>query len=259
MSWRSVRSVRIRRHRVEVDPVCQIEKDQLDNLVVELETVESIAKSAYQSAKNLSKQALCVGKLELTLTNDLTNYARIFTNDDTMSNLLEECNAYAYTSNTSSNEFATSLKKTLLDPLELLKRALTEVRRELRVYYSLEMEVIKLQRKVASYSDKERTGSNLVKFQEMKLALAVRKNEFTKLTQQLVAKVSKFVAGTKELLNSCVKGFIAAEMAWMNSCERTISRKSFMNIPVGIETDRLKFMGDSIRALESLSICLDSR
>lgn len=239
--------------------MCQLEKDQLDNMIEELESVENLAKSTHQSARNLAKQTLGVSKIELTMANNISNHIKIFTNDDMMCNLLEECNSYAHMSNSCNKEFAMSLKRALMEPLELLKRAMNEVRAEMRVYNSLELEVIKLQRKIAAHSDKERTGPNLVKLQEMKLALAVRKNEFTKLTQQLVAKLSKFLTSTKELLNSCIKGFIAAELAWMHSCERAINRKPFMNIPAGIEPDRVKFMGDSLRALDSLSICLDSR
>jgi hypothetical protein len=253
-----VRMLTLRRNQIEVDQVCQLEKDQLDKLIIELESVENVAKSVHQSVKNLTKQMLCTGKVECTLTSDLLNQAKIFGDDDAMNNLLEECNSFAQTNNASGKEFITSLKKAVLVPLELLRRAMNEVRAELRIYNSLEMQVTKLQRKVTAHSDKERTGPNLVKLQEMKLALAVRRNEFTKLTQQMLVKLSKLLSASVELLNSCIKGFIAAELSWKCLCKQAMCR-AFSKLPTDLESNRVKSMGESMKALNALSICLDLR
>lgn len=262
MSWSSLRSLTLRHNRADLDPVCQSENELLDRLVSEFETVEGVAKTINQAARKLSAQILCTSRFELSLTNNLSYRTSLFMQDNFMRDILDGWSSFASTSQQLGDEYVLSLKKSLIEPLQLMQRAFHELRAKIKTHNNLELIVIKLQRKVANYHDKERTGSNLVKVQEIRKMLAVRRQEFSRLTQQLVASLSRFLTESLLTLRPMLEEFIAAELAWIHSSKRSMERRLFSPFQcdwVQSQGARNRSMEDSMRALGSLSICSDSR
>lgn len=243
-----------------MDPTTQSASEQLEKLVAEFDSCENVTKSLQQSAKKLLDQILCMGKFELNLTDELSS-SNIFVNDDFMRIVIEEWHSMAFVNNTVGDEYVISLQKTLVEPLKQLKQAFAELRAQIRLHEAIQLDVIKFQRKVSSYGDKEKTGSNLVKLQENKQALAASQKEYSRQTQQLVNDLTKFMSGSIEMLRPLLEGFIAAEIAWIQACKRTMDGKShiIMTTEVQSQPDRLKSIEDSFKALGALSICSDSK
>lgn len=262
MNWNPLKRLSLVKlqHRPDWDTSTQSASERLERLVAEFDSAENVAKSLHQSAKKLLDQILCIGKFELNLTDELTS-SDVFINDDFMRIVVEEWNSMAFVNNSVGEEYVISLQKTLIGPIKQLRQAFNELRAQIRLHDAVQLDVIKFQRKVASYGDKEKTGANLVKLEESKQALAASQREYAKQTQQLVNDLSKFITGSVEMLRPLLEGFIAAETAWARACKRTMDAKSHIITSTEVQTqsDRLKSIEDSFKALSALSICSDSK
>lgn len=259
MNWNVLKKLPLI-HRSELDSSTQNANETLEKLVAEFDSAENVTKSLYQAAKKLPDHILCMGKFETKLTDDLSS-SNLFVSDEIMRSIVEEWHSFAFVSNTVGDEYVITLQKTLIEPLKQLKLAFAELRSAIRLHDSIQFDVIKFQRKVASYSDKEKTGANLVKLQESKQALSASQREFSKRTQQLVNDLSKFLSGSVEMLQPLLEGFIAAEVAWIRACKRSLDSKTNMSSINAFEThsDRLKTIEESFKSLGSLSICSDTK
>lgn len=259
MNWNPLRKLSLI-HQPDFDSTTQNANETLEKLVAEFDSAENVTKSLYQAAKKLPDHILCTGKFETKLTDDLSS-SNIFANDELMRNIVEEWHSFAFVTNTVGDEYVISVQKTLIEPLKQLKQAFAELRAAIRLHDSIQFDVIKFQRKVASYSDKEKTGANLVKLQECKQALAASQSEFSRRTQLLVNDLSKFLTGSLEMFQPLLEGFIAAEVAWIRACKRNMDCKTQITTSTDLETQsgRLKKIEDSFKSLNSLSICSDSK
>lgn len=246
--------------RPEMDSITQNASETLARLVAEFDSAENVTKSLYLTAKKLPDHILCTGKFETKLTDDLSS-ANLFSRDEFMQNIMEEWHDFAFVNNTIGDEYVVSLQRTLMEPLKQLKQAFCELRAAIRLHDSVQQDVIKFQRKVASHGEKERTGANLVKLQESKQSLAASQKEYANRTQTLINDLSKFLTGSVDILQPILEGFIAAEVAWARACKRNMDNRTHITATTQVETqsDRLKNIEDSFRAMGSLSICADTR
>lgn len=260
MSWNPLRKLGSLNQRPELDSMTQNANETLEKLINEFDSAENVTKSLHLAAKKLPDHILCTGKFETKLTDELAG-ANLFTEDEFMHNVIEEWHSFAFLSNTIGDEYVITLQKTLIEPLKQLKQAFAELRAAIRLHDTIQFDVIKYQRKVAHYSDKEKTGTNLVKLEESKQSLAASQKEFARRTQLLVNDLSKFLAGSVEMLQPLLEGFIAAEVAWIRACKRSIDSKSQLVASTQMESqpDRLKNIEEKFKAFNGLSICSDSK
>lgn len=259
MSWNPLRKLSLI-HRLDVDSSNQSANETLDKLVNEFDSAENVTKSLYLAVKKLPDHILCTGKFETKLTDELST-SSVFTNDEFMRSIVEDWHSFAFVSNKIGDEYVITLQKTLIDPIKQLRQAFAELRAAIRLHDSIQVDVIKFQRKVTSYSDKEKTGPNLVKLQECKQALAASQKEYARRTQVLINDLSKFLAGSVEMLQPLLEGFIAAEVAWIRACKRTIDSKTHITTTTDLSSlsDRVKTIDETFKSMSALSICSDSQ
>lgn len=275
MSWNPLRKLSLIQRPPELDSQTQNAHENLERLIADFDSAENATKSLHQAAKKLLDQILCMGKFETKLTDELTS-ANLFDNHEYMKSLLEEWHSFAFVANTIGDEYVISLQKTLIEPLKQLKHTFAELRAAIRLHETIQLDVIKFQRKVSSYNEKEKTGSNLVKLQEAKQSLDASHKEYSRRTQTLVNDLSNFLAGSEKVLQPLLEGFIAAEVAWVRACKRALDTRSHMcltNAPGATSAqstpsqqnqilpqqplsplDRMKNIEDTFRALGALSI-----
>lgn len=256
MNWNPLKRSALSQQRPELDSTTQSANEQLERLVAEFDNAEHTTKTLLQSGRKLLDQVLCMGKFETKLTDQLSA-ANVFTNDTFMQSVIEEWHSFAFVSNSIGDEYVIGLQQKLIEPLKQLKHAFGELRAQIRLHESIQLDVIKFQRKVASYNEKEKTGTNLVKLQESKDALTASRREYARRTQILVNELSKFLTGSLEMLKPLLEGFIAAELAWVRACKRSIDIRSHITTTTSIQTqsDRLKTIEDTFKALDGLSVC----
>lgn len=261
MNWNPLKRLSLNHHhKLELDSVTQCATQQLERLVAEFDSAENIIKSLHQSAKKLIDQILCIGKFETKLTDDLSS-SNLFSADEQMKAVTEEWHSLTFVSNTIGDEFVINLQKNILEPLKQLKQAFTELRAQIRLHDSIQLDVIKFQRKVATYNEKEKTGANLVKLQENKQSLAASQREFANRTHLLLKDLGKFLMGSSEMLQPLLEGFIAAEIAWVRACKKSMDSRTRIEdtLTAGNHPERLKKIENTFRALNDLSICSEQK
>lgn len=262
MNWNSLARIsHLKRfqQKQELGLASENSSEQLERLVAEFDGAENVTKSLSQSAKKLLDQVLCMGKFEVTLSEGVAT-SSVFAEDAPTQAILEEWNSLAIVDNTIGDEYVISLQKTLIEPLKQLKRAFAELRAQIRLMEAVQLDMIKFQRKVSSYNNKDKTGQNLVKLQENKQALAASQAEFARQTEQLVNDLTKFNSGSVEMLKPLLEGFIAAELAWIQARKRTLNQRSRLVAATVAKTqsERLKSIEDTFKSLSALSICSSS-
>lgn len=260
MNWNPLRKFSSLQ-RPELDSSTQNANEALEKLVAEFDSAENVTKSLHQAAKKLPDHILCMGKFENKLTDDLSTSNLFADQDDYMRSIIEDYHSFAFVSNTIGDEYVVGIQKNLIEPLKQLKQAFGELRSAIRLHDSIQLDVIKFQRKVASYGDREKTGANLVKLQDSKQALAASQREFAKRTQILVNDLSKFLTGSMEMLQPLLEGFIAAEVAWVRACEKSMETKSNLIAASQSHTqqDRVKNIEETFKRMSALSICSESK
>lgn len=277
MNWNPLRKLSLMQ-RPEMDTQTQNAHESLERLINEFDSAENATKSLHQSSKKLLDQILCMGKFETKLTDEITS-ANLFENNEYMKSLLEEWHSFAFVADTIGDEYVIGLQKTLIEPLKQLKHTFAELRAAIRLHENIQLDVIKFQRKVSSYSEKEKTGTNLVKLQEAKQSLENSQKEYARRTQTLANDLSNFLAGSEKLLQPLLEGFIAAEVAWARACKRALDTRPHMcltdapgaqssqQMPPTVQQqppsqlsplDRLKSIEESFQAIGALSISCES-
>lgn len=259
MSWNLLRRLPLNQ-RPDLDSVTQSANEALEKLIVEFDSAENVTKSLYQAAKKLPDHILVAGKFESKITDDITS-SNVFANDEYMMNIIDEWHSFTYVSNTIGDEYVITTQKSLIEPLKQLKKAFADLRAAIRLHESIQFDVIKYQRKVASYSDKEKTGTNLVKLEENKQAFAASQKEYAKRTLILINDLTKFLSGSLGMLQPLLEGFMAAEIAWIKASKRCLDSKSHIASATNLETQsiRLRNIEDTFKSMSSLSICSDSK
>lgn len=255
MNWNPLRRLPLNQ-RPELDSATQSANEALEKLIADFDSAENITKLLYQSAKKLPDHILCTGKFETKLTDEISS-SNIFSNDEFMSSIVEEWHNFAFVTNAIGDEYVITLQKSLIEPLKQLRQAFSDLRAQIRLHETIQFDVVKYQRKVASYSDKEKTGANLVKLEESKQAFAASQKEFSRRTQMLVNDLTKFLAGSVEMLQPLLEGFIAAEVAWIRASKRCIESKTHITSATNLESqqERSKSIEDTFKRISALSIC----
>lgn len=234
--------------------------ETFEKLLAEFDSAENITKALQQAAKKLPDHILCTAKFETKLVDDLSS-SNIYAEDERMRAIIEEWHSFASLSSGIGDEYVITIQKSVLEPLKKLRQAFSDLRASIRVHDAIQLDVIKFQRKVAAYGDKEKTGANLVKLQECKQSLTASQREFANYTTNLINELSKFLAGSLEMLQPLLEGFIAAELAWTRACKRSLDSKSRIIDATTFETqsERLRLIEDNFRSMNSLSICSETR
>jgi hypothetical protein len=262
MNWNSLVRSHLKRFQQKPDSGSANENasEQLERLIAEFESAENVTKSLSQSAKKLLDQVLCMGKFEMTLTEGLISSA-VFAEDVAMQGVLDEWSSLAIVDNKIGDEYVITMQKTLVEPLKQLKRAFAEIRAQIRLMETVQLDVIKFQRKVSSYNSKDKTGQNLVKLQENKQALAASQAEFARQTEQIVKDLTTFNTGSMEMLKPLLEGFVAAELAWIQARKRTINQRSRLVSATSARTqpEWIKSIEESFKKIGALSICSSSK
>lgn len=242
-----------------MDSHVQNANEHLEKLVAEFDSAENVTKSLYQAAKKLPDHILCMGKFESKVTEDIVR-SNLFGNDELMRNIVDEWSSFATVSSSIGDEYVISVQKSLIEPLKQLKQAYAGLRSAIRLHDSIQLDVIKFQRKVAQLSDKEKTAPNLVKLQEVKQSLIASQREFARRTDLLVQDLTRFMAGSVEMLQPLLEGFIAAEVAWIKTSKRVMDGKKDISDACQrqSQSDRLKSIESTFKQLGSLAICSDT-
>lgn len=242
-----------------MDSHVQNANEHLEKLVAEFDSAENVTKSLYQAAKKLPDHILCMGKFESKVTEDIVR-SNLFVNDQSMRNIIEEWCSFATVSTSIGDEYVLSVQKSLIEPLKQLRQAYAGLRSAIRMHDSIQLDVIKFQRKVAQLSEKEKTGPNLVKLQEVKQSLAASQKEFARRTDLLVQDLTIFMAGSVEMLRPLLEGFIAAEIAWIRATKRSFDTKRDISDACQSQgqADRLRGIESTFKKLSTLAICADT-
>lgn len=258
MNWNPLKRPSL--NRPALDPSTQNANLALERLLNEFDSAENTAKSLYISVKKLPDHLLCAGNFEIKLTDELLT-SSLFANDEFMRNVIEDWNSFTLQSNTIGDEYVINIQKTLIDPIKRLKLAFSGLRSAIKLHESKQFNLIKHQKRVASLSDKEKTGPNLVKLEQSKKLLSNAQSDFAHSTQVLLNDLSKFITGSVEMLKPLLEAFIAAETAWVKACQQSLESKSDLttNMEEQNVADRLKSINDTMNRINTLSICVDNK
>lgn len=258
----TLRGFSTRRRQCQLDPSTDNANEHLDQLIGNLESNEHVSKTIQQSATKLIDEVLLLGKLETNLTHDLTCKTNIFICDERIRDILEDWYSFAGIQNNLTSEYVITLKKNLIEPLKLLKHAFDEIKTQIRANCALQLVVIKLQRKMAGFVDRPMTGKNLVKKQELRRTLITTQTEYAKQTQKLINDLTKFSSGGMEMLTPLLSRFLSSEIVWVHSSKRAIQLQTYCLDSSYLHenpADRIRTIDDTMRSLDALSICRESR
>lgn len=203
----------------------------LGKLLTQFELAESSLKAFYSSVKKVQDHILCTGKFETKLTSELAS-SRLHIEDEndddycqTMDMAIASWRSIALASNTLGENFVITLQRYVIDPMKQLKQAFIDLRVAIRLHDMKQNQIVRLQRKVSKYSEKKKTGKNLVQFEEAKRQLSQAEGDYSQNIQILLNDLTKFLSGSTKLRKPLVEAFAGAELAFMESSKKIVDEQ----------------------------------
>lgn len=254
-SWNILKKA-VRRFKPDFDYRTQEASQILDRLIVEFDGIENAVRSLNQTAKKIPDILLAQNKFDLKLVEDLSN-ARLFDSDEQMKNVIEEWHKIASDANSIGDDYIITLQKTFNNSIKQLRQSFAEMKSAIRLREAIYSDVIKYSRKVVLYEEREKTGTNMVKLAEAKQDLIASQEEFSKRTFALTSELSKFLHSGIDMFHPSLEAFIASEMVWIRTCQRSINNQPTINEAIRYEREvgsRKRIIDESFERLNSLSI-----
>lgn len=199
-----------------------------------------------------------MNKVESKITNDLSS-SNQFTDDQNLRNILEKWHSFACDSNAAGEDYVVALQKVLLNPLKQMRQAFADMRNAIKTRESVHSDMLKFQKKVIYYNEREKTGTNLVKLEESRQAFNSSQSEYTRRTEALTKELSHFLSGTVSLFQPSLEGYITSEIGWIHNCQTSFDNQ--LNLPA-IKQDQSvvelsKTIEENFVNMSKLSICSD--
>lgn len=206
------------------------DSEDMEKQLLRLTAAETATNKLKRDAKKLNESIIALNRIDCKLTNDLSNSTLCQQHEPDLRKLTEAWHTFNCESASCADDLNVNVQRIVVDPVKKLQLAYKEIRTLLKKRDHLHQEIVGLTTKVAKLSEKDKTGPNLVKFEQAKQALAVAQEEFTKQNNLIEQELPEFVDARIDYFQPSLEGYVRSEaLFWgdtlnaMNSSEYVTS------------------------------------
>ena len=173
-------------------------------------------KKLNEESKRLRDCILAVNQYESKMTTDLSNSV-LCQEEEQLRSVVEEWHTFTIESIKNGEEFATTIQKTIREPLKRWQNAFNEIKAAIKRYEQLKCDLIKYNNKKQKYSEKEKTSNNILKLKNATESLANTQNDYHLMTQTLNKEIPLFIERRIDYFQPSLAALIRAEAQYWGS------------------------------------------
>ncbi|XP_041368979.1 bridging integrator 3-like [Gigantopelta aegis] len=200
------------RHTAPKKPVTsRTAEREFENKVKKCDELEEVSKKLYKGAKRWMEANNALVKSERKITQDLLLSA-LCQNEDGLQHQVTEWDHAVTKLDMHMQEMNTVAQKTVIDPMKKFNSIFASVQAAIKKREQSLQEFQKCKAKVDKYSDRDRTGQNIVKLDSSKKMLALAKEDFETQNSQLSEDLPKLYDSRIDYFQPCLEALIKAQV-----------------------------------------------
>ena len=170
---------------------------------------------------------LAVNRFESKMTTDLSNSV-LCQEEDQLRSVVEEWHTFTIESIKNGDEFATSIHKTITEPLKRWQNAFNEIKASIKRYEQLKSDLVKYNIKKQKYSEREKTSNNILKLKNVTESLANAQSQYHSETQILNKEIPLFIDRRIDYFQPSLAALIRSEAQYWGSSVTSFSDHNSM-------------------------------
>lgn len=210
--------------------VDRAEDQQLEALYFKLHHVEETSRRLQKDMKKYVEYLNNVCKAEQKITSDLSS-SQICVQDDTLRRLVEEYHSAAAKETEYVAEFAETSQKCFQEPLKKFVSIFATIETAFQHREHLVQEWRNLSAKVKKLEEKDRTGSNIVKLEKERKALAAVSDALISNHSALLSDVKYFLDKRPEFFRPILEALMRSQLEYHGNLTTMFTLLSKMSNP----------------------------
>ncbi|XP_033125017.1 bridging integrator 3-like [Anneissia japonica] len=192
------------------------EEKAFEDEVQKIEVLDEATKKLYKDMKKCIDSMAQLSKLQCRIGQDLAASPLLNTEDDFKE--FEEMYASISSVDEFMVQFNENAQRCMIDPMKKFSAIFPSVYSAIRKREQLLQEFRKAHAKMEKYQEKERTGPNIVKFEQAKKALNAARVEYEAEHTQLMEELPQFFDGRIAYFQPCFEALIKSQVNYYTEC-----------------------------------------
>ncbi|XP_014663927.1 PREDICTED: bridging integrator 3-like isoform X2 [Priapulus caudatus] len=227
--------------------------------VARLHQLDEATKNLYKDTKKYIDASAGVAKADMKMSQNLSSNSAI-SHDPILKESVEALSQATFKLTTSSQELNTKIQKVMLEPIRKFGTIFPVANNLVKKRDHLLQECSQKQSRVEKYEQREKTGTNIVKLDQAKKALAPVQEEFVSINKSLMEDIPYLwdsrIAYTRPSLAALIQAEVQHNREVFNIYEELEKALRGDNIEVSEEVCEYQ-MNKRLREIQALSIIAD--
>lgn len=200
--------------------MCTIaEEADIDYAFLRLQKLEETNRTVQKECKNLRDSFSALARSEQKLTAGLSSCNQVY-EEETFRALVEEYHSVAKQMSDSSKQFSDVVQITVNDPLKKLATEFGSAQGAIKKRDQMITDLLPVRRQLEKMKDKERTGTNIARTEQLKRSLAVMEGEFKGTNKQLLNDMNTMLELRADYIEPSLLALIRAETNYYGECTK---------------------------------------
>ncbi|RWS29462.1 Bridging integrator 3-like protein [Leptotrombidium deliense] len=209
--------------------ISTVDEEDVDKITTRLNNVETTAKKIHKSGKKLNETLLNFNRQECKLSSDLSDSVLCQQYSPELRALVEDWHTFNTHCSQFGEDYAVCVQKVLVDALKRFEGALNEAKNCLRKREQLRNDCIKFSARVSKLSEKEKTGQNVAKLQQMKDNLSQAEDELRQQSALILQEIPAFIDYRINYFQPSLEGFIKAQTYFWGESSKSYNSYSLLS------------------------------
>uniref|UniRef100_T1IIW4 BAR domain-containing protein n=1 Tax=Strigamia maritima TaxID=126957 RepID=T1IIW4_STRMM len=216
MSWNPLKKKALSKQASFPVPPSDSDND-FEKQLQKLKRLDESSKKLYRDFKRCTECLADLAKNEQKLTSNLSA-SHLCHYDEKLRTLAEDYFSIAKAMDQNTNELILVSQKAVLDPVKKYNNIFVALNTSLKKRDQLSQECQKCQIRLEKQQEKEKTGPNIVKLNQLKKQFEHAQEEASEHTTQLASEIPQFYDSRLDYFNPCLEAFVRCQV---ENCGRT--------------------------------------
>lgn len=206
---------------------------------------------------------LSLARAEQKLTSDLASCYQVYEEEDFRA-LAEEYHSVSKQMGDCAKTFSETIQVTVNDPLKKLANEFGSAQAAIRKRDQMITDLLPLRKQLEKLKEKERTGTNIARTEQLKKSLSLMENDFKTTNKQLLVDMHTLLELRADYIEPSLLAFIRTETNYYGECTKLFNSLVAKNKDASSSTrhepppsDLISMFNQDMQAIRGLSIVAD--
>lgn len=183
-----------------------------------LARLEETNRSVQKECKNLKECFLTLARTEQKLTSDLSSACYQAYEEEDFRALAEEYHSVSKQMGDCAKVFSETIQVTVNDPLKKLANEFGSAQGAIKKRDQMITDLMPVRKQLEKLKEKERTGTNIARTEQLKKSLSLMENDFKTMNKQLLTDMHTLLELRADYIEPSLLAFIRAETNYYGEC-----------------------------------------